>query len=102
MYFHLAFLREKNYIKIKLSLCIFRGAKMALILQDILANLHAAEQDCARYEKQYGMLSEHFYELYRNGTLDNDHPNFDYTDWAGAYKIMLQSKKDYFNSTIPT
>jgi len=73
---------------------------MALSLQDILENLHAAEQDCARHEKKYGMLSEHFYELYRNGDLDNNYPNLDYTDWAGAYKVMLQSKKDYFNLVL--
>lgn len=75
---------------------------MPLSLKDILANLRIAEQDCARYEKKYGMLSEHFYELYRNGDLDNNYPNFDYTDWAAAYKVMLQSKINYFNSTNPT
>ncbi len=100
MYFQLAFLIEKNYIKINSSLCIFRGVKMALSLKDILDNLHAAEQDCARYEKKYG-LSEHFYELYQNGTLDDDLPNLDYTDWAGAHKVMLQFKINYFNSKNP-
>ncbi len=66
-------------------------------LEDIIATLHAAQEDCARHEKKYKMLSEQFFKLYSQGLLDDDGLNFDFVDWAGAYKTFLSSQREYEN-----
>ncbi len=42
---------------------------MALTVQEILEDLHIAENDCQMFEKKYGVLSEYFYAAYTNGSL---------------------------------
>jgi microcystin degradation protein MlrC len=65
-------------------------------LQDIIADIHALNQDMEAYERKYGVLSETFYESYMNGDEpENDSWVLDWADWAGAYKILLRRQEQY-------
>ena len=66
-------------------------------LEDLIATLHAAQEDCARHEKKYNMLTDQFFRLYSQGLLDDDGLNFDFVDWAGAYKTLLSCQREYQN-----
>jgi hypothetical protein len=57
-------------------------------------------EDIEVYKRKYGTLSETFYELYTGGTEPyNDSWVLDWSDWAGAYKILLRWQEQY-RSTI--
>ena len=67
-----------------------------MTLQDIIADIHALTEDVEVYERKYGIL---FYELYTGGTEpDNDSWVLDWSDWAGAYKILLRRQEQYRNT----
>src|SRR5262245_54191566 len=73
-----------------------------MTLQDIIADIHALYEDLEVYERKYGVLSETFYELYLSGEEPDDEAwVLDWTDWAGAYKILLRRQEQY-RSTIET
>jgi len=65
-------------------------------LQEIIDDIHAMTNDCEIYERKYGVLSETFYESYLQGEEpENDDWVMDWTDWAGAYKILLRRREQY-------
>lgn len=67
-----------------------------MTLQDIMADIHSLKEDLEAYERKYGVLSETFYELYTSGEEpDNDSWVLDWSDWAGAYKLMLRRTEQY-------
>jgi len=66
---------------------------------EILETLYASRDICIQYEKKSNMLSEQFYELYSQGLLDEDGLNFDFVDWAGSYKTVLDCQREY-NSRV--
>ncbi len=66
--------------------------------EEILETLYASRDICIQYEKKYTMLSDQFYELYSQGLLDEDGPNFDFVDWAGSYKTVLDCQREYNGS----
>jgi hypothetical protein len=71
-----------------------------MTLQDIIADIHALTEDLEVYERKYGILSETFYELYNKGEEPEDDAwVLDWTDWAGAYKILLR-RQDQYRHTI--
>jgi accessory colonization factor AcfC len=62
-----------------------------LTLREIIEDIHALFQDIEIYERKYGVLSETFYESYINGEEpEQDSWILDWSDWAGAYKILLR------------
>ena len=63
-------------------------------IQDILEDLHAAENKCQKFEKKYGVRSELFYDAYTNGWLD-DEGNPDFAEWSGFYKSKLDRERRY-------
>jgi len=63
-------------------------------LEEIFEDLHAAESKCQQFEKQYGVLSEYFFEAYTNGLLDDD-GNPDFAEWAGFYKSKQDRLRRY-------
>jgi hypothetical protein len=70
-----------------------------MVLQDVIDDIHALYEDLKVYERKYGILSETFYELYMNGTEpDNDDWVLDWSDWAGAYKLLLRRQEQYRNT----
>ena len=67
-----------------------------MILQEIIADIHALYEDIGMYERKYGVLSETFYEVYQAGEEpDDDAWVLDWADWAGAYKILLRRQAQY-------
>lgn len=67
-----------------------------MTLQDIIADIHALTEDLEVYERKYGVLSETFYELYASGEEPEDQAwVLDWTDWAGAYQILLRRQEQY-------
>jgi cell division protein FtsB len=68
----------------------------AMTLQEIIADIHALNDDLEAYERKYGVLSEAFYESYMSGEEpDDDAWVLDWADWAGAYKILLRRREQY-------
>ena len=67
-------------------------------IEDIIETLHAVREVCSRYEKKYKMLSEQFFELYSKGLLDDDGLNYDFVDWAGSYKTVIEAEGLYNES----
>ena len=67
-----------------------------MTLQEIMADIHALNEDLEAYERKYGVLSETFYESYTNGEEpEEDAWVLDWADWAGAYKILLRRREQY-------
>ena len=67
-----------------------------MTLQDIIADIHALNEDLEVYERKYGVLSETFYELYVSGAEPDDEAwVLDWADWAGAYKTLLRRQEQY-------
>ena len=67
-----------------------------MTLDEILQDIHALEEDLRAYERKYGVLSETFYESYRNGEEPADDAwVLDWSDWAGAYEIWLRRRQQY-------
>lgn len=67
-----------------------------MTLQDIIADVHALNEDIEIYERKYGVLSETFYESYMKGEEpEDDSWVLDWADWAGAYKILLRRREQY-------
>ena len=67
-----------------------------MTLQEIMADIHALNEDLETYERKYGVLSETFYELYTSGEEpDDDAWVLDWADWAGAYKTLLRRQERY-------
>jgi hypothetical protein len=58
-----------------------------LTLSDILDDLQVAEQGLHKFERRYWISSEHFYELYSSGLLDDGENMEDFAEWAGHYKL---------------
>ena len=76
--------------------------EMNMTLQDIIVDIHALTEDIEVYERKYGILSETFYEGYMNGEEpQEDSWVLDWSDWAGAYKILLRRQEQY-RRTIQT
>lgn len=67
-----------------------------MTLQDIIDDIHALNEDIEVYERKYGILTETFYESYLKGEEPEDDAwLLDWSDWAGAYKILLRRQEQY-------
>jgi len=67
-----------------------------MTLKDIIEDIHALTEDIEVYERKYGVLSETFYESYVKGEEpEDDSWVLDWSDWAGAYKILLRRQEQY-------
>jgi len=68
-----------------------------LTVREIIEDLQAIEQELHAYERKYRLASVVFYELYRQGKLDND--GYELTEdlgmWAGAYEIKLDRERRF-------
>ncbi len=71
-----------------------------MTLQEIIADIHALNEDLEVYERKYGVLSETFYELYLSGEEPEEETwVLDWVDWAGAYKILLRRQEQLLSSS---
>jgi len=70
-----------------------------MLLQDVMDDIHALNEDLKVYERKYGILSDTFYELYTSGVEPElDDWVLDWSDWAGTYKLLLRRKARYLLS----
>ncbi|MFZ5819061.1 MAG: hypothetical protein ACOYYJ_04085, partial [Chloroflexota bacterium] len=58
-----------------------------ITLSDILDDIQTAEQGLRKFERRYWISSDHFYQLYSKGLLDDGENAEDFSEWAGHYKL---------------
>jgi len=67
-----------------------------MALQEILADIHALEEDLLSFERKYGVRSETFYAAYANGEEpEDDHWVLDFGEWASVYRTWLARQAEY-------
>jgi len=67
-------------------------------LQEILADIHALEEDLLNFERKYGIRSETFYAAYASGEEpEDDSWVLDFGEWASVYRTWLARQADYRN-----
>jgi hypothetical protein len=67
-------------------------------LQEILADIHALEEDLLSFERKYGIRSETFYAAYVSGEEpEDDSWVLDFGEWASVYRTWLVRQADYRN-----
>ena len=68
-------------------------------LQQILADIHALEQDLLAFERKYGVRSETFYAAYISGEEPEDDAwVLDFGEWSSVYRTWLVRQADYRNA----
>ena len=65
--------------------------------EDVLRDLYQAEAALRWFEQKYGLLSDVFYRLYRQGRLRDEDPQEiqQYVEWAGWYEIYQERHTRY-------
>jgi len=65
-------------------------------ISQILADIHALEEELLAFERKYGIRSETFYAAYTSGEEpENDAWVLDFSEWAGIYKTWLARQAQY-------
>lgn len=60
-------------------------------LQEILADIHALEEELLDFERKYGLRSETFYAAYVAGEEPEDEAwVLDFSEWASVYRTWLE------------
>ena len=66
--------------------------------QQILADIHALEEELLAFERKYGIRSEIFYAAYINGEEpENEAWVLDFGEWGSVYKTWLERQAQYRN-----
>lgn len=66
--------------------------------QDILADIHALEEELLAFERKYGVRSETFYAAYVSGEEpENEEWMLDFGEWASVYRTWLTRQAEYRN-----
>ena len=65
----------------------------AITLSDILDDIQTAEQGLRKFERRYWVSSDHFFDLYSKGLLDDGENSEDFSEWAGHYKLRQKRLK---------
>jgi len=66
--------------------------------REILADIHALEQEMIEFERKYGLRSETFYAAYVSGEEpEDDRWVLDFGEWASVYRTWLMRQADYRN-----
>ncbi|MCX6581559.1 MAG: hypothetical protein NT166_15400 [Candidatus Aminicenantes bacterium] len=69
-----------------------------MTLHDILADIHALEEELLGFERKYGIRSETFNAAYISGEEpDDDKWSLDFGEWASVYRTWLARLADYRN-----
>jgi len=61
-----------------------------ITIGEILDDLRVAEEVLRKFERRYWITSGQFYELYKQGKLDNGEHAEDISEWAGFYKLKMR------------
>jgi hypothetical protein len=69
-----------------------------MTLQEILADIHALEEEILGFERKYGLRSEIFYAAYMSGEEpEDDNWVLDFGEWASVYRTWLARQAEYRN-----
>ena len=69
-----------------------------MTLREILADIHALEEDLLAFERKYGIRSETFYAAYASGEEpEDDSWVLDFGEWASVYRTWLVRQAEYRN-----
>ena len=69
-----------------------------MVLQEILADIHALEEDLLAFERKYGIRSETFYAAYIScEEPEDDSWVLDFGEWASVYRTWLARQAEYRN-----
>ncbi|MBU0702693.1 MAG: hypothetical protein KKC18_02375 [Chloroflexi bacterium] len=67
-------------------------------LREILADIHALEEDLLGFERKYGIRSETLYTAYISGEEpEDDSWVLDFGEWASVYRTWLARQAVYRN-----
>ncbi len=67
-----------------------------MTIAEILADIHALEQEKLEFEKKYGILTEIFYAAYMSGEEpEDDSWVMDFGEWASVYETLLEREAQY-------
>jgi hypothetical protein len=67
-------------------------------LNEILADIHALEEELLELERKYGLRSETFYAAYMGGEeAEDDSWALDFSEWASVYRTWLTRLAEYRN-----
>ena len=59
-------------------------------MDEVLADIHALEEDLRNFERRYGLPSEIFYAAYVRGEEpEDDSWILDFSEWASVYRTWL-------------
>ena len=66
--------------------------------QELLADIHALEEELLSFERKYGVRSEIFFAAYAQGEEpENEAWVLDFTEWASVYRTWLGRQAEYRN-----
>ena len=69
-------------------------------LREILADIHALEEDLLKFERKYGLRSETFYAAYAAGEEPEDEVwVLDFSEWASVYKAWVARRSEFHHDT---
>lgn len=69
-----------------------------MTLREILADIHALEEELLNFERKYGIRSETFYAAYMSGEEPEDENwVLDFGEWASIYRTWLARQAEYRN-----
>lgn len=67
-------------------------------LRELLADIHALEEELLAFERNYGIRSETFYAAYAGGEEPEDESwTLDFGEWASVYRTWLARQAQYRN-----
>jgi hypothetical protein len=67
-------------------------------IREILADIHALEEELLQFERKYGIRSETLHAAYISGEEpEDDNWVLDFGEWASIYKTWLARQADYCN-----
>jgi hypothetical protein len=69
-----------------------------MTLEEILADIHALEEELLAFERTYGIRSETFYAAYVRGEEpEDDSWVLDFGEWTSVYRTWLARQAAYRN-----
>jgi hypothetical protein len=72
--------------------------RIKMNLREILADIHALEDELLKFERKYGLRSETFYAAYMSGEEPEDEKwVLDFGEWASVYRTWLARQAEYRN-----
>ena len=68
-----------------------------LTLHEVIEDLHALQARTQAYERKYGVTSQDFLALYRQGLLSDEEleQSTEYVRWASAYEMQMDREAEF-------